>query len=100
MGLRTQHLTIPPFWMDTTRSLTFISSVGDTERVRPIPLHISVPMIPEESFGGAAMHLRDLSPPLPHDGVLDVGNTGGTISAIYSHYSSQHTSQVTASIKP
>ena len=33
------------FWMDTTRSLTFISSVGDTERVRPIPLHFSIPMI-------------------------------------------------------
>lgn len=88
------------FWRDTTRSLTFISSVGDTERVRPFPLHFSVPMIPENHIGGASIYLRDFSASTPDNGVLDVGNSSGTITAIYQHHSPQRISQVIASIKP
>jgi len=89
-----------PFHMDTTRSVMFVSAVGDTEWIRPIGLHFSVPMIPEYNYGGASIFLSDLPFPVSNDGALNVGTEPSSVKAIYYHEWDRTEIQVTATVKP
>ena len=88
------------FWRDSTQSVMFVSSIGDTERVRPFPIFFGRPMIPEYNYGGATIYLSDLPDPVPGDGALEVGSESGTIEAIYYHEWDGRYYQLSAKVKP
>jgi len=91
-------LDIRSFGTDTTKSLTFVSSIGDTERVAPYLLPQFGPSF-GDYYGGGSIPLLNNSHPAIDDGMLDVGDSVGTITAIY-EMPNHFTHSIAADIKP
>ena len=91
-------LDIRSFGTDTTKSLTFVSSIGDTERVAPYLLPQFGPSF-GDYYGGGTIPLLNSSHPAIDDGMLDVGDSVGTITVIY-EMPNHFTHSIAADIKP
>ncbi len=85
---------------DTTRSIMFISSIGDSERVRPFTIGFNVVTSSDMNYAGASIYLRDNPYSRPGDGALDVGKDAGTIKVIYYHRWTRDELQISATVRP
>lgn len=86
------------FRADTTRSVQFISAIGDTEYVRPYDISTMIAHHLED--GGTSIYLSNSIEPIINNRILEVGTSTSEIIANYQSVYLQSTISVTATTYP